>query len=275
MNRVQGISYKQLWPDIKKEVRRRREEQERKWAQEAIVPPQAPTTVSPRVQPEERPRAHVPADSHATHKAPASPSPPLSPAVPEAVASDEDWARDLASARRLILKLVNEIEGTMGSSEEKISKRINDLSFQRKIPRYIRTLMLVLVDYRNEVEYNDYMPTKVESVAIDGAWRTLTEWAVKRASEHLRKWVLGLPMSRPSRSEESKLYYIAQAITQEQTAPRGAVLSVNLEPRSLQPWLFVSSVQGSCIWRTARRSMGQVGATIRCQSPERGRTSRS
>ena len=56
--------------------------------------------------------------------------------------------------------------------------------------------MLVVVDYRNEVEYNDYMPTEVESVAIDGAWRALTEWAVKmglRTSSTMSAWPTHVP----------------------------------------------------------------------------------
>lgn len=124
---------------------------------------------------------------HEAHKAP----PPPSSAKPVAVVSQEDWARDLASARRLIMRLVDEIEGAKGSPEEKLSKRINDLSFQRKMPRYVRALMVVIVEYRNEVEYNDYMPTEADSVTIDAVWRALTEWAVNkgfRTSSKMSGW---------------------------------------------------------------------------------------
>lgn len=192
---LRNLSPKQR-AEIDEEIRRRREDL-RISAQEATTFPrggpagnlglQAPAAVLPRVQSVERPCAQVPVVPHEMHKAP----PPPTSAKPVVVVSEEDWARDLASARRLIMRLLDEIEGTKGSPKEKLSKRINDLSFQRKIPRYVRALMVVIVEYRNEVEYNDYMPTEAESVTIDAVWRALTEWAVNkgfRTSSKMGGW---------------------------------------------------------------------------------------
>jgi Translation initiation factor IF-2, N-terminal region len=114
----------------------------------------------------------------------------------QGAASDEElseaWASQLGSARRLLTKLMNEMEGiAVETEEEKIGRRISRLIFEKKIPRPIGGFMHAIVGYRNESEYKFCAPSSTDLRAIDAAWKVIVNWTeVKRMkiAPAMKKW---------------------------------------------------------------------------------------
>jgi hypothetical protein len=91
-------------------------------------------------------------------------------------------ASDLGEYRRFLFRIMDLAEGNEGfkAYDEGPSKRLTRLKNDGLIPNNIASLMHVMINYRNEVEYNkSFNITEDEVVVIENALLTIKKWAAQ------------------------------------------------------------------------------------------------
>ena len=78
--------------------------------------------------------------------------------------------------RHAMLRMMNGIEGRR--SREKITARVERLKRDDWIPRLVAQMMLVVIQARNDLEYERESLSPAEETAVRAAWEVVREWAL-------------------------------------------------------------------------------------------------
>lgn len=90
----------------------------------------------------------------------------------------------LADRRRALLRLLDELEpGTAQHVGEGIARRIRRLSEAGVIPRQVAMCMRTITEMRNVAEYESKNLSAADTLAVEGAWLVIREWADGRGPE--------------------------------------------------------------------------------------------
>ena len=80
-----------------------------------------------------------------------------------------------------MLRMMNGIEGRR--SREKITARVERLKRDDWIPRLVAQMMLVVIQARNDLEYERESLSPAEETAVRAAWGVVREWALSENLE--------------------------------------------------------------------------------------------
>jgi len=88
----------------------------------------------------------------------------------------------LGDRRRALLRLLDTLEpaGAPSITSESIAARIGRLSRAGVIPREVAACMRTITEMRNAAEYEARTLSTAETVAVEGAWLVIREWARAR-----------------------------------------------------------------------------------------------
>lgn len=89
---------------------------------------------------------------------------------------------DLARVRRRdLLRILNQLDG---QKDKHIGpgRRVHCLVESKKVPRYVASLMRVILEVRNASEYDDLELSPAQEEAVRGAWIAILEWWERRTS---------------------------------------------------------------------------------------------
>jgi hypothetical protein len=106
------------------------------------------------------------------HKRDPQKLPPVSPASPKISVT----ADDLGRWRRNVIRLLNAL-GDRPSQPEGVVARILRLTRGGTIPRTTSALMVMLVEMRNAVEYEEVQLSPLQKETVWSAWRAILEWS--------------------------------------------------------------------------------------------------
>ncbi len=84
-------------------------------------------------------------------------------------------ANELNQMRHCMLRMMNGIEGRR--SKENITARVERLKRDEWVPRLVARMMLMVIQARNDLEYERESLSPAEETAVRAAWEVIREWA--------------------------------------------------------------------------------------------------
>lgn len=90
-------------------------------------------------------------------------------------------ASELNQMRHCMLRMMNGIEGRR--SKEKITSRVERLKRDEWIPRLVARMIIMVIQARNDLEYERESLSSTEETAVRAAWEVVREWALSEGLE--------------------------------------------------------------------------------------------